>query len=459
MSKSRILETKFYDIIDFNTTSPEPFIEASKEILGEDNIYYMTAFGTMQESEAFRNMCRAKGLQMNEYNDVAKDLDTYRNHSKWKDIIEESKVFVGVIDSVSPHPCAFLLLDKPISEELGLMRIGSGDKAELCAIIDSRTSDDWKYLKNDFLTVTVWKIIDETYKLLGKPIPTIRQLDKEIENNDEVWTMYEEGLTATLNQAGTDSGTPQVVRYKPKSVRELSAWVAAIRPSFQSMKDIFLDRKEFSYGIEAFDEILKESDNFVLYQEDIMKTLVYAGFTEDITYGLLKAISKKKKGIIEPIQEKFMNGFTKISGSEENTMRVWQIIEDAVEYGFNASHSLSVAYDSVYGANLKAKYPLEYYSTVLNIYENNTTTTSKIYRELSYFGINVIPIQFRKSRAKYSPDKANNQIVKGLKSIKFLNESIAEELFELGKGRMDSFLDLLIKIEEETSVNSRQMGI
>lgn len=131
--------------IDFNTADPYPFIEATKEILGNDNCYWMTAYGTMQESEAFRNYCRAKNIQMKEFNEVGKDLEKYSNHPEWKDIIQESKKFIDVIDSVSPHPCANLLLSKPISEEVGVIKVGD----EFCALIDSDTSDYWKYLKND----------------------------------------------------------------------------------------------------------------------------------------------------------------------------------------------------------------------------------------------------------------------------------------------------------------------
>lgn len=155
MSVSRILESRSLPDVDFNTSDPKPFVQATKEILGEDNCYYMTAYGTMQESEAFRNLCRAYNLNQAEYNEVGKDLDAYRSHPKWKDIIEESKKFIGVIDSVSPHPCANLLLSQPISEEVGIIRINSkkdddGNKEIMyCALIDSNTSDSWKYLKND----------------------------------------------------------------------------------------------------------------------------------------------------------------------------------------------------------------------------------------------------------------------------------------------------------------------
>lgn len=454
MSVSRILETKSLPDIDFNTSDPQPFVDATKEILGEDNCYWMTAYGTMQESEAFRNLCRAYNIPPTEFNEVGKDLDSYRSHPKWRDIIEESKKFIGVIDSVSPHPCANLLLSQPISEEVGVIRVGSesnGKKITYCALIDSDTSDYWKYLKNDYLTVTVWKIISQGFKSVGLPIPDVRELSKLVEGDNEVWELYEKGLTATLNQTGTDSGTPQVVQYKPKSIRELSGWVSAIRPAFSSMKSYFLNRKDFNYGIPEFDEILQESDNFILYQENIMATLVYSGFPEDETYGLLKAIAKKKEGIIEPIHDRFVKGFVEKTQSEENAVRVWQILEDSVGYGFNSSHAYAVALDSVYGAYLKAKYTLDYYSVVLNIYDSQTGTTAKIMKELDYFNIKVEPIKFGKSKGSYSADHETNRIYKGIASIKNMNGKVADELFALSQSKeYTSFLDLLIDIEEKT---------
>lgn len=465
MSISRILETKSLPDIDFNTADPRPFVQASKEILGEDNCYYMVAYGTMQESEAFRNLCRAYKIEGTDVNEVGKDLDSYRNHPKWKDLIEESKVFIGVIDSISPHPCANLLLSTPISEDIGVIRINSKKKEDdgakeimYCALIDSATSDTWKYLKNDYLVVTVWKIIANVFKEIGIEIPDVRTLSKWVEGEQDVWDLYEKGLTATLNQAGTDSGTAQVMQYKPKSIRELSGWVSAIRPSFSSMKHYFLNRLDFNYGIPEFDAILKESDNFILYQENIMRVLVYSGFPEDETYGLLKAIAKKKEGIIEPIHDRFIKGFVDRTGSEENALKVWQIIEDAVGYGFNSSHAYSVALDSVYGAWLKAKHPLDYFAIVLNIYEGKTAQTGKIMKEMDYFNINVEQIKFGKSKGLYSADHTTNSIFKGIASIKSMNAKVADELYELAKTTNHTdFIDLLVDITHNTIANKTHM--
>lgn len=362
------------------------------------------------------------------------------------------------VNNLIVHNCANLLLSEPISEEIGIIKVGN----EYCALIDSGTSDDWKYLKNDYLTVTVWEIISKVFKKINKPIPDVRTLTKLVENNDRIWQLYEKGLTATLNQAGTDSGTPQVMQYKPRNIRELSGWVSAIRPAFASMKHYFLNRETFSYGIPEFDKLLKESDNFILYQENIMRVLVYVGFPEDETYGLLKAIAKKKKGIIEPIHDKFIKGFVEKTGSEEQAKKVWKIIEDAVGYGFNSSHAYAVALDSIYGAYLKAEYPLDYYSVVLNIYEDNVDMQAKILKELKHFNIKLLPIEFGKSGAEYTADHETNSIYKGISSIKYLNKKIAEELLQLSEENQydkNDFTSLLKDIIEKTSVNTRQMEI
>jgi DNA polymerase III alpha subunit len=195
----------------------------------------MMALGTLQESSAFRNLCRAYDLPINEYNEIAKNLlveingkevyrEEYIKNEKWGKLIEESKKFVGVIDSISPSPCSFIMLDKPISEEIGLIKIGD----TICASIDGITADNWKYLKNDFLTVKVWKIISETFKLLNNPIPNIEEMRLLID--DKIWNLYENGLTATLNQVDTEISTKMMRKYKAKTVSELSAFVAAIRP-------------------------------------------------------------------------------------------------------------------------------------------------------------------------------------------------------------------------------------
>lgn len=459
MSAERILSSRSLPDIDLNFADVKPVIKASKDILGEEGIYYMVAYKPLQESSAFRLWCKAIGMHIDEYNEIAKDLDNHVDDKKWGQIIEDSKRFRGVIESIAPSPCSFLLLDKPIPDEVGLIRVGNANNYEMCCALDGYNCDQYKYLKNDYLTVKVYDIIDKVYKLIGRPIDNIATLLDNCDN--KVWDIYEKGLTTTINQSDSDFGKQTLKRYKPTSLGEMSAWVAAIRPGFASLLNNFLDREPYSTGVEALDEILKDSFHYLLYQESIMKFLVWLGIEEKGTYDIIKKIAKKKfkQSELDELQEKLEKGWVDNVGTIDGFAQTWQVIQDAAHYSFNASHSLSVAVDSIYGAYLKSHYPLEYYTVVLTLYADDMDRTSKLIAEMPYFDIKIRSIKFGKSSADYAMDKNTNSIYRGLASVKFLNSQIADELLELSKNKYNSFIDLLKDINEHTSVNSRHLEI
>ena len=457
MSISRILESRSLPDIDFNTAHPEPFIKASKELLGEHNAYQMVAYGTLQDKDAFRTYCRGIGLPVEEVADIPDKLEEYENHNMWGKLIKASKKFVGVIKSFSPHPCAMLLLNNDIRSETGIIKAKDG---QYLALIDSYNSDVYKYLKNDVLTVSVYEIIGKVYESIGKPIDDVRTLIKNTQDDPKIWKLFEDGIVATLNQAGTVSGKPQIMQYAPKSIRELSMWVAAIRPSFATLRDTFLSRKPFSYNIPEFDALLQSSDNFILFQENIMKVLQYVGFPEGETYSLLKAIAKKKPGIIEPIHDRFIEGFVKQTGSEEDALEVWKIIENSVQYGFNSSHAYSVALDCLYGAYLKANYPIHYYTETLNIYRDKVDMQGYLIEELPYFGIKLRGIKFGQSVRDYTHN--GNEIFKGISTIKYLNDKVSDNMYDFYHNHYTDDMDIVDVFKyiiDNKLADNRQMNI
>lgn len=415
----------------------------------------MVAYKPLQESSAFRLWCKANGYHIDEYDEIAKNLEEYIDSKKWKDVIEASKVFRGVIESIAPSPCSFLLLDKPIPDEVGLVKVGD----IMCCALDGYNCDVYKYLKNDYLVVRVWDIIDKVYKLIGRPIDDISTLINNCD--DKVWDVYANGLTTTINQSDSDFGKQTLKRYKPKSLAEISAWVAAIRPGFASLLNIFLDRQPYSTGVKELDGLLEDSFHFLMYQESIMKYLVWLGVEEKGTYDIIKKIAKKKfkEEELNELQTQLKEGWMKHVGTIDGFSETWQVVQDAAHYSFNASHSLSVAIDSIYGAYLKSHYPLEYFTVVLTMYAGDMDRTSKLISELPYFKVSLNPIKFGKSGSDYTMDKENNAIYKGISSVKYCNSTIADELLELSKNKYDTFIDLLQDIKDKTSVNSKQLNI
>lgn len=222
----------------------------------------------------------------------------------------------------------------------------------------------------------------------------------------------------------------------------------------------FLERKPYSTGVKALDDILEDSFHYLLYQESIMKYLVWLGVEEKGTYDIIKKIAKKKfkEEELKELRTRLLDGWIKRVGKEDGFNETWQVVMDAAHYSFNASHSLSVAIDSMYGAYLKSHYPLEYFVTVLNLYSDDQDRTANLTDELKFFNIKLSDIKFGKSRSNYSIDKETNTIFKGIGSIKYLNNIVAEELYELSKNKFDNFADLLMAIKN-TSCNSRQIDI
>lgn len=438
-----------------NTADPNPYIQASKDILGEDGVYYMVAFKPLQDASAFRLWCKANDMNIKDYDDIAKNLDDYAEDEYWGSIIEESKRFKGVVESVAPSPCSFLLLDKPISEEIGLIKVGD----IYCCCMDGYNCDKYKYLKNDILTVSVWKLIKETCDLIGMEIPTIKELEGLL--NDKTYSMYELGLTCTLNQADSDFATPLFQRFAPKNIAEVSQMVAVIRPGASSMLNDFLDRKPYTTGFDVLDDLLKDSKGRMLYQESVMSFLIWLGVPEAESYGVLKKIAKKRftEKELKELHEQLVDGWIDKIGDIEGFQKMWEIVEANAKYSFNSSHSLSVGLDSLYGAYLKANYPLEYYTVAFNNYDGDIERTAKLTEELKYFEIQLRQPKFRYANAQYLMDKENKSIYKGLSSIKYLNGTIAEQLYELKDNQYNSFSDLLVDIKEKTSCNSRQLEI
>ena len=451
ISTARLLENRAMPDIDYNVASQEPFVAASKEVLGEHGVYPMIAYGTMQMGEAFRNVCRSHGMSFDDFNDVAKNIESYMEDEKWKPIIEEAQKYVDTIVSASVHPCAHAMDNKDLREEYGVVKIGKA----MCVMITSGEADAFKVLKDDFLIVSIWGIVSDTFKLIGKPILTVNQLLNSLD--DRIWRLYADGITCTLNQVDSDYATSLMKRYKVQSAGELSQFTAAVRPSFDAWRDDFIERRPFTTGSTHLDEVLSETRGMITFQETLMTYFQWLGVTPAESIGLIKKISKKKihPEDFEALENRLREKWIENTGSIEHFDMTWQMVQGCMSYGFAAPHALATAIDSLYGAWLKVNYPLEYYTTVFGYYEGDMERTNKLTEELNYFGIKLKSVQFGRSSGKYQINREENAIYKSIGSIKYNNSEIGDQLYEMRNAKFNSFIDFL----NVSPLNSRQLDI
>ena len=184
---------------------------------------------------------------------------------------------------------------------------------------------------------------------------------------------------------------------------------------------------------------------------------MWLGIPEKDSYDIIKKISKKKfkEDELKNLKDKLSKGWLNKIGNLDMFEKTWSDIENSSRYSFNASHSVSVALDALYGAYLKANYPMEYYSVVFEIYSDDINKTRDLTDELPYFNIKLKLPKFRISNNHYTCDKRNNVIYKNIQSIKFLNETIAEQLYGMRDMQFNSFLDFL----KVNPCNSKQTEI
>lgn len=494
ISKTRILETHSLPDLDMNLGTVEPFAEAQKEILGEDHAYPMIAFGTLKKKSAFKLYARATSLDYEIANEISKQLDKYEEavkyadddekdeiniydfiDEKYKKYIDQSKKYWGVIDHKNKAPCAYLLYQGSIREEIGLIKCKSeSTKREyITAVIDGAIAEKYKFLKNDLLKVDVVLLIDLIYKRIGIPVHTANEISALVDGDKKVWDIYANGYTIGVNQCEKESAMRKLKKYKPQNISELAAWIAAIRPAFKSMYSKFESREHFEYGIKAFDKILQTPQfpySYILYQEQSMNTLNYAGFPLDECYGIIKAIAKKHPEKVRPLKSRFIEGFKKRIMEDDNipeeeaaemSARVWQIIDDSCGYGFNSAHAYCMALDSLYCAWLKAHYPYEFYEVLLQVFSDKgkKDKVQALKQEMQVaFGIKEGEYRFGVDNRKFVADKVNHKINPSLLSIKGLSQACADELYELSQSKhFDNFCDLLTAMKSLKSMDSSKI--
>lgn len=478
-STTRILQSKGIPDIDMNEAPTAPFVQAQAEILGQDHSYPMIAYGTMKTSSAWKLYAKSQGIPFETSNAISEQIKRYELAVKhadedekgeidigkfisrgYRDVFEKSSDYLGLISSWSIAPCSSLIYSGSIREEIGLVRI----KDNICCLMDGKWAEEGHFLKNDHLKVSVVDLIYKAYRRIGREPPSVKELLKMCPPDDPAWDIFAKGCTLGINQCEQEGTRARVMKYQPRNISELSAFVAAIRPGGASFYKQFESREPFSYGIKSFDNLIQTKEfpySFLLYQEQVMRALNYAGIDMAECYTAIKNIAKKRAEKVLAYKDTFVKGFRESIIREEHKSEeeaqtlaesLWSVIEDSAGYSFNASHSYCVALDSLYGAWLKAHYPLAFYETYITLMEEkgdkDKINAAKEEAE-SYFGIRFAPMRFRQDNRSIHADDASNVMINTVGSIKGYGVTIGKTLYECGKHSFNSFTDLLAAMDKK----------
>src|SRR5699024_8981514 len=159
---------------------------------------------------------------------------------------------------------------------------------------------------------------------------------------------------------------------RPDSFNELVQSVALIRPGpiaagyDKDLISIKFGKKNTEYEHPDLIPILEETHGLIIYQEQIMEIAKkICGFSGSDADHLRKAVGKKDLDKMREWEDSFKSGGRGRGYDEDLLNHLWDTIVEFASYCFNKAHSVSYTLISWYQAFLKANYPAEYWSAIM----------------------------------------------------------------------------------------------
>lgn len=440
---------------------------------GSDKTARVASFGTMQAKGAIDDIGRCLAQRWTATHkdgenpwslpNIAKiktefDADPEKTKQKYPALFY---YFDGLFDtkiSQSVHPAGMVISPITLVDNFGVF----DKEGEMCLMLDMENIHDFTGLaKYDFLILKTVQVIRDTCDYIGIPYPKTHEINWNDQNVWDDMIKNPSGIFQFEGKFAFDS----LRKFKPTSIFDMSIVTACIRPSGASYRDKLLARIPHKNPSEIIDKLLEDNLGYLIYQEDTIKFLQQiCGLSGSEADNVRRAIGRKQRDRLERALPSILEGYCAKSPrdratSESEAKEFLQIIEDSASYQFGYNHSVAYCLLGYLCAYYRYYHPIEFITSFLN----NAANEDDIRNGTSYaarVGIKVTMPKWGLSKSVYFYDKERNVIAKGLTSVKYMSAGVAEELYAIAHKRSyPRFVDVLVAIDEESSLNSRQLDI
>lgn len=415
------------------------------------------SFGTCAEKATIELIGRAFNYPLDEVKKIKTEFEESEQaaRARWPQLFYFFDGLVGTKISQSIHPAGIVISPITLYDHYGVF-----DKdGEDCLMIDMDEIHEIGLVKYDFLILSNIQIIKETCELAGIPYPKSHEIDWDDQN---VWNDMLKSPIGIFQMEGNYAFT-LLKQFKPTSIFEMALVTACIRPSGASYRDHLIARKVYKNPSPLIDEILKDSNGFLVYQEDTIRFLQQVcGLSGSDADNVRRAIGRKDEERLRQALPQILEGYCKKSDqprekAEEEARQFLKIIEDSASYQFGYNHSIAYCLIGYICAYLRYYYPHEFITSYLNNASNEEDIANGTKLAETY-GIKISKPTFGLSAAKYNYDKDTGIIAKGIASIKFMSEDSSNRLYQMSKSKKYTrFIDILLDCKNEGVLNSRQI--
>ncbi len=457
--------------VDFCMNRRGKVIEYVTQKYGRENVAQIITFGTMAAKAAIKDVGRAMDMPYNEVDRLAKMVPTtlnitldaalrdspqlaeaYAKEPQVREILDTARRLEGLVRNVGVHAAGVVIAPQPLLELLPLHKTKNN---EIVTAFDMKAIEKLGLLKMDFLGLTTLTILDDALKLIaqrrGEPLDltTIPLDDKETYEK-----VFHRALTSGVFQFESSGMRDVLRRYQPTSVEDLTALNALYRPGpiQGGMIDDFIERKwgkrKVEYELPELEGILRETLGVIVYQEQVMQIAQrLAGYSLGEADLLRRAMGKKNVEEMTKQRERFVEGSRANKFNEKKCAKIFDLMAQFAEYGFNKSHSAAYALLAFQTAYLKTHFPLEFMAALLTSVTGSTDDVVKYINECREMAIAVEPPDINVSDAHFTP--AGEGIRFGLAAVKNVGGNAIESIVAARKelGKFSSFYEFCEKVD------------
>ena len=475
---------------DFPDDKREDVLRFTASRYGSDRVAQIITFGTLGAKAAVRDVGRATAMSYAEVDRVARLIPNalhmtleralnesnelkaiYESEPPVRKLVDSAQRLEGVARNASTHAAGVVISNDPLVEHLPLARPVRGDE---------HTMPTTQYamepvaaiglVKMDFLGLSNLTILERAVELIEARRGLKIVLEDLPDGDEPTFTMLGQGETFGAFQLESAGMRRAVQELKPTSVDDLAALVALYRPGPMQHIGTFCRAKhgleQVTYPHPDLADILDQTYGVITFQDQVLLIAQrFAGYSLGQADIMRKAMGKKIASMMQAERERFISGAQEKGYSEQDAVKVFELIQPFAGYAFNKAHSYSygtLAYQTAY---LKANFPEEYLTAVLMGAESHSAGSldrvAQTYNECIRLGISVLPPDINRSEAQFSleslPD-GRTAIRFGLATIKNVGGAAAESLVEerTKDGEYASLDDFCRKLNAR-SVNKRAL--
>lgn len=422
--------------VDFSDVDRERVVQYLKDKYGNDHVAKIIAIQKMGAKQSLRDVGRIFNypkhdielftkLISDEKDDKLTLREIYKQNKKFRDLVNDDKYYLEIVSLASKiegfprqaslHAVGVVLNAEPLDSIIPLtcgLDVGYVEQFEKDHL------EEQGFLKMDILAIRNLSLIDHCLDLLRKRGINLNR--DEIPYDDPIAIKQIASLkTMGIFQLESVGMRNAIKSVAPTCFEDIVAILALYRPGPMDNIPSFGRRKHgiepITYISPVLKEILSPTYGIMVYQEQVMQIAnKMAGFSLAEADLLRRAISKKDPAKIASFEEKFISGAIKLGYKQKEASDVFEMIRKFGDYGFNRSHAMVYAIFSCRMAYLKAKYPQEFYASILS--NASTDEFNTTLAEMKDIGLKVSVPNINVSTMSFV--LTNNEIIFPLQAVK-----------------------------------------